>query len=98
VPVAHVQRLPLPAAHRPEEEGLGRATGASERGRVYTLGDFLDVWGEPDLASVMAGRDAGMRTVVWVNGQPYAGDPRSIPLRDGTDILVAASAPPGGSP
>ncbi|TMM15951.1 MAG: hypothetical protein E6G01_09265 [Actinobacteria bacterium] len=46
--------------------------------RTYTLGQFFDVWGQP-LSSTQVGPASGPVTA-FVNGAPYQGDPRSIPL------------------
>ena len=46
--------------------------------RVYTLGEFFDVWGRP-LSGTQVGRAAGHVTA-FVNGKRFSGDPRSIKL------------------
>ena len=46
--------------------------------RTYTLGNFFDIWGQP-LSATRVGGDRGAVTAS-VNGQPYTGDPRQIPL------------------
>ncbi len=46
--------------------------------RTYTLGQFFDLWGQP-LSSTQVGPASGPVTA-FVNGAPYQGDPRSIPL------------------
>lgn len=46
--------------------------------RVYTLGDFFDIWGR-SLSSTQAGTAKGTVTV-FVNGKRFTGDPRSIKL------------------
>ena len=46
--------------------------------RVYTLGDFFDIWGQP-LSATQVGPAQGAVTAT-VNGSPFTGDPRSIPL------------------
>jgi len=47
-----------------------------------TLGQFFDIWGQPltptRVASVTATHAQSVRA--YVNGRPYAGDPRAIPL------------------
>jgi hypothetical protein len=70
------------------------ATGPGERGRVYTLGDFLDVWGMPDVATVSGSFGSSIRVSVQVDGRQYASDPRTIPLRDGTRVVVQVTGPP----
>jgi hypothetical protein len=46
--------------------------------RVYTLGQFFDLWGQP-LSGSQVGRATGTVTV-FVNGKRFSGDPRSIAL------------------
>jgi hypothetical protein len=46
--------------------------------RTYTLGQFFDLWGQP-LSTTQVGPATGPVTA-FVNGAPYQGDPRSIPL------------------
>ena len=46
--------------------------------RVYTLGQFFDVWGRP-LSNAQVGHATGQVTA-FVNGKRFAGDPRSIKL------------------
>ena len=46
--------------------------------RVYTLGDFFDVWKQP-LTRSRVGSAAGPVTA-FLNGRRYSGDPRAIPL------------------
>jgi len=63
--------------------------------RVFTLGDFATIWGQSltttQIASVKA--DKGTKLKVWVDGKPYTGDPRKIPLAEHTDIVVQAGPP-----
>jgi hypothetical protein len=62
--------------------------------RDFTLGNFFAVWGQPlsrtRAASVTVAAGA-LR--VWVDGRPYAGDPRAIPLVTHTEIVIEAGAP-----
>jgi hypothetical protein len=46
--------------------------------RVYTLGNFFDIWGQP-LSTTQVGPAQGAVTAT-VNGIPFTGDPRAIPL------------------
>jgi len=55
-------------------ESPGRAT--------FTLGQFFDIWGQP-LTSTQAGPlqpDPGAQLHVFVDGTPFRGDPRALPL------------------
>jgi len=71
------------------------ATTPAELGRIYTLGDFLDVWGPTSMGAALPVQGPGTQMVVRVDGTPYGGDPRAIQLRDGTDIEVVVTAPTG---
>lgn len=50
----------------------------SPAGHTYTLGQFFDLWGQP-LSATQVGPASGPVTA-FVNGSPFQGDPRSIPL------------------
>lgn len=62
--------------------------------RSFTLGNFVDVWGQP-LSSTAAGpvRMRKGTLHVYVNGAPYHGDPRKIELAQHTDITLEAGPP-----
>ncbi len=63
--------------------------------RSFTLGDFFTVWGQPLTGTTAAsGRVAkGESLKVWVNGEPFAGDPRSVPLTAHADIVIQVGLP-----
>ncbi len=63
--------------------------------RTFTLGDFFDVWGEPLARTNVAGAKPrkSEKIVVWVNGNPYAGDPRKIELTQHLDITIDVGPP-----
>ncbi|HTU70229.1 MAG TPA: hypothetical protein VMF11_07885 [Candidatus Baltobacteraceae bacterium] len=54
--------------------------------KVFTLGDFFAVWGQP-LARTRVGPYRG-HVRAYVNGAPYTGAPQNIPLLDGEQILL----------
>ena len=54
--------------------------------RIYTLGEFFDIWGRT-LSTGQADGDSGKLTV-YVNGKPYRGDPRAIGLLPHTVIQL----------
>jgi hypothetical protein len=56
----------------------------------FTLGQFFDVWGVRLTPACIGGECAsGPRTMsVFVNGKPFEGDPRSIPLLEHDVIAV----------
>jgi len=59
--------------------------------RVYTLGDFFDVWGAP-LDSRRVG-DARGAVTAFVDGHVHPGDPRRIPLRAHAQIQLDVGRP-----
>jgi hypothetical protein len=63
----------------------------SPAGRSYTLGDFFDLWRQP-LSTDQLGPDTGTLTM-FVNGRPYRGDPRTIPLGSHEDVQIDVGTP-----
>jgi hypothetical protein len=63
--------------------------------RSFTLSDFFLVWGQPlsKSAAATARVGTGGSMKVWVDGNPYAGDPRAIPLKPHTDIVIEVGPP-----
>jgi len=59
--------------------------------RIYTLGDFFDVWGQP-LSSSRVGPLEG-RLVAIYNGRPYSGNPRQISLTPHAQIQLEIGTP-----
>jgi hypothetical protein len=59
--------------------------------RVYTLGDFFDVWGRQLGPGVVA--SALGHVTAFVNGRPYEGNPRSIPLFKHAQIQLDVGRP-----
>jgi hypothetical protein len=59
--------------------------------RVYTLGDFFDVWKQP-LARNRVASAAGPVTA-FLNGRRYSGDPRAIPLLAHAQIQLDVGRP-----
>jgi len=66
--------------------------------RTFTLGQFFDVWGTDLNRTAAAGVHAlaGKPLSITVNGRPWNGNPRSIPLRDHEEIVIR-NAPPSGT-
>jgi len=60
-----------------------------------TLGQFFDIWGQPltrtRVASVAATHAQSVRA--YVNGRPYAGDPRTIPLTPHALVTLEVGPP-----
>jgi hypothetical protein len=64
-------------------------------GRMATLGDLFAVWGQP-LGAEGFGRWSaapGEHLGVFVDGSPFAGDPRSVPLRPHAQIVLEVGTP-----
>lgn len=63
--------------------------------RNFTLGNFFDVWGQPLSRDDVAGAKPkkGERVAVWVDGRPYAGDPRKIELTQHLDVTIDVGPP-----
>ena len=59
--------------------------------RTYTLGEFFDVWHQPLSATRVA--TAGGRVSVFVDGRPYLGNPRDIPLLAHEQIQLDVGRP-----
>jgi hypothetical protein len=63
----------------------------SPTSKVYTLGDFFAIWGQP-LSSNQVGPATGAVTV-YVNGKRYSGDPSSIDLSPHEAIQLDVGTP-----
>lgn len=61
----------------------------------YTLGQFFTVWGQPLSRDAVLGERVGPseEVRVLVNGQPYSGDPRAVPLAAHEQIVVQLGPP-----
>jgi hypothetical protein len=64
--------------------------------RVYTLGDYFDIWRQP-LGPDQVGPEHG-RVIAYVNGQRWTGNPRAIPLTPQAllQLDVGTDVPPKG--
>ncbi len=58
---------------------------------TYTLGQFFDIWGQP-LGADRVGPATGPLTI-YVDGEPFDGDPRSIELGSHVDIQIDVGTP-----
>jgi hypothetical protein len=62
--------------------------------RAFTLGEFFDVWKQPLSATRVAGvRAAAGQIRVYVGGNRYRDNPRTILLGLHTDIVIEAGGP-----
>ena len=63
---------------------------AKAKDRVFTLGDAFDVWAlkldRHNVATLQIPADGSL--VAFVNGKPYTGDPRKIPLNAHDEIVL----------
>jgi hypothetical protein len=57
----------------------------------FTLGEFFDVWGQP-LSTTQVGPAMGTVSA-FVNGQPFPGNPRTIPLGSHSQIQLNVGTP-----
>lgn len=67
----------------------------SDASRVFTLGDFFQVWGQPISSNQIATLkvDPSNQLKMWVNGKPYTGNPAAIPLTAHGQIVMEIGAP-----
>ena len=104
--IDHGKEVPIPpnVGQRPEHNCLywvhthtpdGIIHIEAPQSRTFTLADFFTIWGQPlDRAQAATMRAAkGGSLKVWVNGQPYKGDVRAIPLLPHADIVIEAGPP-----
>lgn len=63
-------------------------------GRSFTLGQFFDIWLEPLDETRIGGHvgSAGEAVFAFVDREPWAGDPRAIPLDDKTIVELQLGA------
>lgn len=59
--------------------------------RIYTLGDFFDVWHQPLSSKRIAGLQGSVTALV--NGKPWHRSPRDIPLLSHADIQLEIGQP-----
>jgi hypothetical protein len=59
-------------------------------GERVALGDLCDIWGQPLSLRRLAGFRArpGDRVRAYVDGRPWRGDVRAIPLRDHAQVVL----------
>jgi len=78
--------------HSHTADGIIHVESPSQR--VYTLGNYFDIWNQP-LSATQVGPAHGTVTA-YVDGQPFTGDPRSIPLNAHAVIQldVGSTSPP----
>jgi hypothetical protein len=74
---------------------------ASQKNHTYTLGDFFDVWAKSNSGIKLDSKHVATFTVapdqqlvMYVDGQPYTGDPRKIELKNHTQVVLVIQPPP----
>ena len=79
--------------HTHTPDGIVHIESPTER--TFTLGDFFMIWGQPlsKTQASIAKADKGTSLKIWVNGKPYTGDPRKIPMTAHADIVIEAGPP-----
>jgi hypothetical protein len=67
----------------------------SPKAQTFTLGQFMDVWGQPLTKTNVAGAKVrpGEKIAVYVQGHPYTGDPRKIEFAQHLDIAILVGPP-----
>jgi hypothetical protein len=107
------RRIPVPAGvgstgkcvywlHTNQASGIVHvAAPASAGSRVFTLGNFLTVWGQP-LPSARPGLlqvGSAEQLKIWQDGRPFREGPTALVLRPHTQVVVEVGppflAPPG---
>jgi len=79
----------LTSLHTHDASGIIHVESPTQRS--FSLGLFFDVWGVRLTSTCLGGYcDEGAKTLrAFVDGKPFAGDPRTIPLRQHEDIVLA---------
>jgi hypothetical protein len=102
--IANGQNLPVPAfigipgrciywLHTHDTSGVIHIEAPSQRS--FVLGQFFDIWGQRLSTTQVLGftADAQHSLQFFVDGQPYSGDPRQIPLGAHTLITIEYGPP-----
>lgn len=67
----------------------------SDANRKFTLGDFFQIWHQPlsptQVATLKVG--SGEQVKVWVDGQPYSGDPTTVVLKSHEQVVIEIGPP-----
>ncbi len=75
--------------HTHDVSGVIHMEAASQA--TFTLGEFFDVWGVRFTSTCLGGScNTGDQTLrLFLNGKPYAGDPRALVLNDHDEVVLA---------
>jgi hypothetical protein len=82
--------------HTHDESGILHTE--SETPEPHTLGQFFDEWGVELSATCVGEHCAPTPIAVYIDGEPYEGDPRGIELTDRKVIVVVVGTPPAVIP
>jgi hypothetical protein len=66
--------------------------------KPHTLGQFFIEWGVPLSETCVGDRCSPTKIAFYVNGEPFAGDPRAIELTDQKEIAIVIGTPPAEIP
>ena len=91
--------MPTEDTH-PREDDRNDEIDESPVVATFTLGQFFDVWGVALTPSCLGGacQNADATLAAFVNGQPYAGNPRDIVLSAHEEICLCVGALPATIP
>ncbi len=82
--------------HTHDDTGVIHIEAPSDQAsRAFTLGDFFQVWGQPldstHVATLTLKSD--QKLVVFVDGKSYDKDPRTVPLKKYTQVVLEITPP-----
>jgi hypothetical protein len=66
--------------------------------KPHTLGQFFIEWGVPLSETCVGDGCSPTKIAFYVNGEPFAGDPRAIELTDQKEIAIVIGTPPAEIP
>jgi hypothetical protein len=83
----------LTSLHTHDATGIIHVESPAERS--FDLGEFFDVWGLRLTSTCIGGycNDSSQTLTAYLNGTLYTGDPRTIPLTQHEDIVLAFGTP-----
>jgi hypothetical protein len=94
VDIAVVNGVPVSPLHTHEDRGVVHVEASTEN-YVGELGLFFDVWGlrlsADCLGAYCTQGDATLQA--YVNGEPFEGDPRTIPMEDQVTVALVYGTP-----
>jgi hypothetical protein len=81
--------------HTHDTTGLIHIEAPAPKDHGFTLGQFFDVWGQtlsPSQVTTFKA-DSTHQIKIWVDGQPYTGNPRDIVLKAHEQIVIEVGPP-----